>query len=182
MLSKQETKGLARWKPLLILPLALVFVLAFAESRTVVVRDGQEAVQAKPADVGVPVEEPTEDEMMKALKEDWFKLQELKQKNTEDLEFLKQKLEGTTDPGDKEKLMSKIKDQEIFSLQLGAKERMLQMKKLELALNKETDPEKKAQLEEKLKQLQIESEEYMKKLQAAGGKIIKLKEKKAEQR
>ena len=46
MLSKQETKGLARWKPLLILPLALVFVLAFAESRTVVVQEGPGSRQA----------------------------------------------------------------------------------------------------------------------------------------
>ncbi len=36
MLTKQETKGLARWKPLFILPLAVVLVLAFAESKTVI--------------------------------------------------------------------------------------------------------------------------------------------------
>ena len=48
MLSKQETKGLARWKPLLILPLAVAFVLAFAESRTV--------VQAGPAAVAGPAQ------------------------------------------------------------------------------------------------------------------------------
>ncbi len=186
MLSKPETKGLARWKPLLILPLALVFVLAFAESRTVVVPEGQEAVkptpavEPTPAAEAAPVVEPTEEEMVKALKEKFAHLQEMKAKNAEMLEKLNQKLEGTTDPGMKEKIRTDIKEQEILGLQIGAKERMLHMKKLEYVLNKETDPDKKAQLEEKLKQLQMESDEYMKKLEALGGKTVKHKEKKVE--
>lgn len=189
MLSKQQTKGLARWKPLLILPLALVFVLAFAESRTVVVRDGQEAVkptpatpvvEATPAEAEAPVEEPTEEEMIKALKEKWAKLDEMKQKNAKLQESLEQKLEETTDPAVKEKLLAKLQDVKVLSLQIGAKERMLQMNKLEFMLNKETDAEKKAQLEEKLLQLRTEAEEYMKKVEAMGGKSIKFKEKKVE--
>ncbi|MCK7518201.1 MAG: hypothetical protein MZV64_11010 [Ignavibacteriales bacterium] len=46
MLTKQETKGLARWKPLFILPLAVVLVLAFAESKTVVQPGLRRSVQA----------------------------------------------------------------------------------------------------------------------------------------
>ena len=80
----------------------------------------------------------------------------------------------------KEKILADIKEQEIMGLQIGAKERMLHMKKLEFVLNKETNPEKKAQLEEKLLQLRTETDEYMKKLEALGGKSIKLKEKKVE--
>ena len=41
MLTKKQTRGLARWKPLFILPLAVVLVLAFAESKTVVQGPGQ---------------------------------------------------------------------------------------------------------------------------------------------
>ena len=80
----------------------------------------------------------------------------------------------------KEKILADIKEQEIMGLQIGAKERMLHMKKLEFVLNKEANPEKKAQLEEKLLQLRAETDEYMKKLEALGGKSIKLKEKKVE--
>ena len=80
----------------------------------------------------------------------------------------------------KEKILADIKEQKIMGLQIGAKERMLHMKKLEYVLNKETDPDKKTQLEEKLKQLKMETDEYMKKLEALGGKGIKVKEKKVE--
>lgn len=164
MLSKQETKGLARWKPLWILPLAVVFVLAFAESRTVVVEEAQEAVKATPADKAK--HEMTEEEMMEALKEKWVKLEAMKKENTEALEMLKKKLEDTTDPAVKEKIMSKIKEQKLVHLEIGAKERMLQMKKIEMLLAKETDAGKKAEMENKLKQLKIESDEYVKKLES----------------
>ncbi len=186
MLSKQETKGLARWKPLLILPLALVFALAFAESRTIVVQEAQEAVkptpavEATPAAEAAPVAKPSEEEMIQALKEKWAELEQAKQKNAEFLEKLKQNLEGTTDPAVKEELLAKIKEQKIMGLQIGAKERMLRMKKLEWALGKETDAGKKAEMEEKLEQLRTEADEYMKKLEALGGKVIKFKEKKVE--
>ena len=180
MLSRQETKGLARWKPLLILPLALVFVLAFAESRAVVAPEGQEAAkatQATPAAQAIPAVEPTEEEMIKALKEKWAKLQGMKAKNAEALELLAQKLEGAADPAEQEKIKAKLQEEKLFALELTAKEQMLQMKKLEFVLNKEANAEKKAELEKKLLQLRAESEETLKKLQAAGRFIkVKMKE------
>ncbi len=168
MLSKQETKGLARWKPLLILPLAMVFVLAFAESRTIVVQEAREAVKATaPEHVkeAVPAHAATEEEQMQALKEKWAKLEQMKQKNAEMLSMLKEKLEQTTDPAVKEKILAKMKDCKIQSVEIAAKGNKLQMKKIEMVLAKETDAGKKAELEQKLKQLQIESEEYTKKIQ-----------------
>ncbi len=180
MLSKQETKGLARWKPLLILPLALVFILAFAESRTIVVPEAQEAVKPTPAAEATPVAKPSEEEMIQALKEKWAKLEQAKQKNAEFLEQLKQDIRVATDPAVKEELQAKIKEQKIVGLQIEASERMLRMKKLEWALGKETDAGKKAEMEEKLKQLKVETDEYMKQLEASGGKVIKFKEKKVE--
>jgi hypothetical protein len=174
MLSRQETKGLARWKPLLILPLALVFVLAFAESRTVGAPSGQEAV--KPA----PVEEPTEEEFMKGLKESWAKLEQMKKKNTDMLEMLKKKLEETSDSAVHKELEIKIMEQKILALQIEVKGRHLKMKKLEYMLNQETNPDKKAQLEEKLTQLKTEADENLKKLESLGGKGLQVKEKKVE--
>ena len=165
MLSKQQTKGWARWKPLWILPLAVVFVLAFAESRTVVVQEAQETVKATPAEKAMPAKEMSEEEKMEALKEKWVKLEAMKKENTEALDMLKKKLDETTDLAVKEKIMSKIKEQKLLFLEIGAKERMLHMKKIEMLLAKEIDAGKKAELEKKLKQLQIENDEYMKKVE-----------------
>jgi len=161
MLSKQETKGLARWKPLLILPLALVLVLAFAESRTVVMESP--AVFAAPASAAPPPQTMSEEDAIKALKEKMVKLEEMKQKNADTMAKLEQKLKSAPDAAAKEKIQAAMKEQKVLSLEIGAKERMLQSKKVELALNKETDAAKKAELENKLKQLQIEADNYMKK-------------------
>jgi len=165
MLSKQQTKGLARWKPLWILPLAVVFVLAFAESRTVVVQEAQEAVKATPVEKAKPAKEMSEEEKMEALKEKWVKLEAMKKENAETLDMLKKKLDETTDPAVKEKIISKIKEQKLLYLEIEAKWRMLHMKKIEMLLAKESDAGKKAELEKKLKQLQIENDEYMKKVE-----------------
>jgi len=161
MLTKQETKGLARWKPLLILPLAVVFVLAFAESRTVV-QPGPAAVAA-PAAAPAPSQELSDEEMAKALKEKMAKLEEQKQKHSDVMAKLKEKLEATTDPETKAKIMAMMKNEKVKFLEIGAKERGLQMKKLEMALAKEGDAAKRADMEKKLLQLKAESEEYQKK-------------------
>lgn len=177
MLSKQETRGLARWKPLLILPLAMALVLAFAESRTVV-RSGQAAI-APPASVPSPSQELSEEEMAKALKEKMVQLEEMKKKNAEKMAQLEAKLEGTTDPETKAKISAVMKEQKLMSLEIGAKERMLQMKKLELALTKESDAAKKADMEKKLQVLKAESEEYLKKaeqVRKAEEKALKAKQ------
>ncbi len=163
MLTKQETKGLARWKPLLILPLAVAFVLAFAESRTVVA-PGPAAVAA-PAAASAPSQELSEEEMAKALKEKMAKIEEMKKSNAEKVAQLKAKLEETTDSEVKAKLMDELKKQKLMSLDIGAKERMLQMKKLEMAIAKESDAVKKAEMEKKILVLKAESEEYQKKLE-----------------
>ena len=188
MLTKQETKGLARWKPLLILPLALAFVLAFAESRTVVQAEpgaaltpapsGQESAAKK--DVGKPVT-LSDEEMAKALKEKALQLEDMKKKNEETMAKLKEKLEATTDPDTKAKILALMKEQKVMSLDIGAKECMLQMKKLEMAMAKESETAKKADMEKKLEQLKAESEEYQKKaeqLRGAGEKSKQAAEKK----
>lgn len=169
MLSKQESKGLARWKPLFIMPLALALVLAFAESRTIVKSDPAAAptsVQSGQEDAGKGGVKPgtqAEEDMIKALKEKAAQLEDMKTKNTETVSKLKQKLEATTDPETKAKIMAMMKEQKILSLELGAKERMLQMKKLELTMAKEGDAAKKADMEKKLQVLKAQSEEYLKK-------------------
>jgi hypothetical protein len=165
MLSKEETKGLARWKPLLILPLALVLVLAFAESKTV--------VQSDPASVAVQAQDQSgqkgsqgsvsEEEMAKALEQKAIQLEEMKKKNAEMMAKLKQKLDQATDEATKEKIQAAMKEQKVMSLEIGAKARMLESKKLEYALQKETDPAKKTDLEHKLQSLITESKEYLKK-------------------
>ena len=86
-----------------------------------------------------------------------------KKKNAEKMAQLKAKLEETTDPETKAKIAAVMKEQKLMSLEIGAKERMLQMKKLELALTKESDAAKKADMEKKLQVLKAESEEYLKK-------------------
>ena len=172
MLSKQETKGLARWKPLLILPLAVALVLVFAESRTVVKEgpDGQprrcradRKAQAKAAERR---RSSTEEEMAKALKEKMLQLQDMKKKNEETMAKLEQKLEGAPDAAMKEKILAAMKDQKVMALEIGAKERTLLMKKIDLELSRETDAAKKADLEKKLEQVKAEAEEYAKKAEA----------------
>jgi hypothetical protein len=166
MLSKQETKGLARWKPLLALPLALVLALALAESRTIVkegrvpaaIQSGQEGA----AKTGAPAKQ-SEEEMVKAYQWKMQQIQEMKQKNAETLAKLQAKLEETTDAADREKLQAEMKDQKVLSLEIGAKERMLHVKKLEYELSKETDTAKKADLEKKIEQLKAEAADLAKK-------------------
>ncbi len=172
MLSKQETKGLARWKPLLILPLAMALVLVFAESRTVVKEgpDGQHASvqsgQEGPGKGGGAPAKQTEEEMAKALKEKMFQLQDMKKKNEETMAKLEQKLAEAPDAAIKEKILAAMKDQKIMALEIGAKERTLLMKKIDLELSRETDAAKKADLEKKLEQVKAEAEEYAKKAEA----------------
>lgn len=161
MLTKQETKGLARWKPLLILPLAVAFVLAFAESRTVV-QPGPAAVAA-PSAAPAPSQELSEEQMAKALKEKMAKIEEMKKAGAEKMAQLKAKLEETTDPEVKAEIMAAMKEHKLMSLEIGAKERMIQMKSLEMAMAKEGDSAKKAELEKKIQSLKAESEEYLKK-------------------
>jgi hypothetical protein len=190
MLSRQETKGLARGKPLLILPLALALVLVFAESRTVV-KEGpdigaalQSAQKDKGQDVGKPV--LSEDEMVKALKEKMAKFEDMKKKNAETMAKLEQKLASAPDAAAKEAILAKMQEQKVLSLEIGAKERMLHSKKVEMALNKETDAARKAELESKLKELQIEADKYLKKAESvrngAAEKEKQAAEKKAEKK
>ena len=163
MLSKQETKGLARWKPLLILPLAVALVLVFAESRTVV-KEGPAV--AAPSSAAPPSQETSEEEMAKALQEKKLKLEQMKKKNADTMALLKAKLEKTTDAATKEKILAEMKDQKVMALEISAKECTLQMKKLEFALSKETDAAKKAELEKKLQTLKAETEDCLKKAEA----------------
>jgi len=107
MLSKQQTKGLARWKPLLVLPLAVALVLVFAESRTVV-KDSPAAIAAPAPGVAFPpAQEVSEEQKMEqALKEKALQLEDLKKKNTEtktDLKHALQVLHAETD-----ELMKKV--------------------------------------------------------------------------
>ncbi|MEN6311747.1 MAG: M56 family metallopeptidase, partial [Acidobacteriota bacterium] len=142
MLSKQETKGLARWKPLLILPLAAMLILAFAEARTVIqgapapaapgpAAPAPPAAVAPPAPPAAPAQEakPAEDEeMIKALKEKWSKLEQMKQKNDQALATLKAKLAEAPDAETKAKIQAKLNEEKILSLQIGAKQQKAEEK------------------------------------------------------
>ncbi|HDT13790.1 MAG TPA: hypothetical protein ENO03_05460 [Candidatus Aminicenantes bacterium] len=161
MLSRQETKGLARWKPLLVLPLAVVLVLVFAESRTVV-QEGSAAIAA-PASAAPLPQTTSEEELAKAIKEKAIQLEEMKKKNAETMAKLEAKLEEAPDAAVKEKILAAMKEQKVMALELSAKEGTLQMKKLEYALNKETDLAKKKQLQHKLQELHKQTDECMKK-------------------
>ena len=169
MMSKQETKGLARWKPLLILPLALALVLAFAESRTVV-KGGPAAVAAQEQKTPPPGQEKSEEEIIKAWKDKVAQLEEMKKKNEETMLKLEAKLKEAPDAATREQIQGAMKDQKIIALQISAKQCLLQMDKVEYQLNKETDPAKKAELEHKLQQLHLKADECMKAVEAAGGK------------
>jgi hypothetical protein len=59
--------------------------------------------------------------------------------------------------------MAAMKEHQIMSLEIGAKERQLKMKSVEMALAQQTDPAKKADMEKLLQSLKAESEEYFKK-------------------
>jgi len=153
MLSRNESKGWARWKPLWLLPLALFLVLAFAESRTVVQAGPvQEAVKAQEA-AKAETAPPSDEEMEAALKEKLAKLAEMKKKNADTIEALKAKYEQATGEDDKIKIKQLLKEESLKAKEIEAKGRMLSMKKLELAINRETDPAKKEELKMKLEQM-----------------------------
>ncbi len=178
MLSKQETKGLARWKPLLVLPLALGLVLAFAESRTVV-KEGPAMVAAQEQKTLQPGQEKksppmSEEEIIKAWMEKARQLEEMKKKNQETMLKLEAKLKEAPDAATKEKIQAAMKEQKVMALEIGAKECMLQMKKVEYELNKETDPAKKAELEHKLQALHLKADECVKKAEAARNATVGL--------
>jgi len=180
MLSKQQTKGLARWKPLLVLPMAVALVLVFAESRTVV-KEGPAVVAAPSSAAVAPPSQETSEEakMAQALKEKMLQLEEMKQKNAETMAKLEEKLKEAPDAAAKEKILAAMKEQKVMSFEIGAKERTLRMKKLEFALTKETDAAKKADLEKKLEQVKAEADEYMKKAQVAREAAVGLEKEKA---
>lgn len=171
MLSKQETKGLARGKPLLILPLAVALVLAFAESRTIV-KEGPAVIAAQEQKALQPGQEKkgppmSEEEIIKAWKEKVLQLEEMKKKNQEMMLKLEAKLKEAPDAATKEQIQAAIKEQKVMSFEIGAKECMLQMKRVEYELNKETDPAKKTELEHELQVLHVKADEYMKKAEVA---------------
>lgn len=179
MLTKKQTRGLARWKPLFILPLAVVLVLAFAESKTVVQPGPQASVQSgqeTPAKGGGTTLKMTEEEMVKAIKEKAAQLEEMKQKNAETVAKLREKLAAATDAETKAKIEHALKEQKLMSIELGAKERMLQMKKVEMEMAKVSDPAQKLELEKKLKALQAESEDLKKKVEEIRQAELKAKQ------
>jgi hypothetical protein len=151
MLTKQETKGLARWKPLLILPLAVALVLAFAESRTVI-KEGQEQTGGSKA---ATQERSSDEQMLKALQEKTAQLQLMKQKLSQAMADLDAKLKETNDPADKERIQAEMRSVKAKSLEVQAKALMLEAKGTELALKNESDPAKKVELEHKLQELKV---------------------------
>jgi hypothetical protein len=177
MLSKQQTKGLARWKPLLILPLAVVLVLAFAESRTIVKPDPAAPSVQEQKGGGKPT--LTEEEMAKALQEKMLQLDQMKQKNTEIIAKLEQKLAETSDAAEKEKIKLVLQDQTIEALDISVQRNSLLIKKIEFILEKETDPAKRADLEKKLEDVKADSErarqkaEDIRKAMAGPGRKLK---------
>ena len=161
MLSRQETRGLARWKPLLVLPLAVALVLVFAESRTVV-QEGPAAIAAPSSPAPLP-QQMSEEELVKAIKEKAVQLEEMKKKNAETMAKLEAKLEAAPDAAAKEKVLAAMKEQKVMALELSAKEGTLRMKKIEYALNKETDLAKQKELQHELQELHKQTDEYIKK-------------------
>lgn len=179
MLTKKQTKGLARWKPLFILPLAVVLVLAFAESKTVVQTSPQASVQGgqeTPAKGGGATLKMTEEEMVKAIKEKAAQIEEMKKKNAETVAKLREKLASATDAETKAKIEQALKEQKLQSVEIGAKERMLQMKKVEMEMAKVDDPAQKLELEKKLKALQAESEDLKRKIEEIRQAELKAKQ------
>jgi hypothetical protein len=169
MLSCKESKGLARLKPLLLLPLALVLVLALAEPRTIL-QSGPEPEKATAAQASSSTQaasstkEKSEDEIAAALKQKAEKVAQLKQENEAKLSDLKVLYDTTEDPAKKEELLKAIKEQKILGLEIRQKEGQLHMKKLELTLAKETDPAKRDHLKKKIEYLKMQSEDLSKKL------------------
>jgi hypothetical protein len=164
MLTRKRSQGWTRFKPLLILPLAAVLVLAFAEAK-VVVQPGPEAVlpQTQAASNPPAQKELSEEEMIKALKEKSAKLAQMREENKAKIAELKAALDSSTD-GDRARLKDELKAAEITSLEISRKEIMLQMKKLELVMSKETDPAKLQELKKKGAELKAKDEACAQKL------------------
>ncbi|MBN2206681.1 MAG: hypothetical protein JW742_04695 [Candidatus Aminicenantes bacterium] len=150
MLSRKESQGWARWKPIWLLPLAVVLVLAFAESRTVV-QPGPVQETMKPQEAAKPETPVSDGEMLAALRAKFAKLEAMKKENGAKIEELKAAYEKAATEEERIEVKALLKKEHLKSQEIQKKGQMLSMKKLELAIARETDPAKKADLEKKLR-------------------------------
>ncbi|MDH4272954.1 MAG: hypothetical protein OEW18_13360 [Candidatus Aminicenantes bacterium] len=163
MLTRKKTKGWARFKPLLVLPLGAALLLAFAEAKVVVQPGPETGVSQTKSVSNPPAQEKSEEEVIKALKEKRAKLDAMMKDNQAKIVELKAALENSSD-GDKARLNEELTAAKITSIELARKDIGLQMKKLEFALAKETDPAKLQELKKIGAELKAKDEACAQKL------------------
>jgi hypothetical protein len=175
MLSKPKTKGLARSKPLLILPFAVALVLAFAEPRTIVTPGSGQGPAVSAQDQKAAPQKASEEDMAKAVQEKAAQLEEAKQKNAQAVAKLQAQLKEASGDAERKKIEAALEEQRLAGLKIRVGQGTLQMKKIEMALAKETDPAKKADLEKKLAQVKAETETVRHKAQELAGSVPEAK-------
>jgi hypothetical protein len=155
MLSRQESAGWTRLKPLWILPLAVILVLAFAGTRTVIQAGPVPGAVMAQDKVAADAKAPSDEEMMAALKEKGAKLEAMKKESAARLEGLKAKYEAAATDEDKAKIKALLEVEEKKLQEIEVKGRLLSMKKLEIAIARETDLVKKDELKKTLEQMEV---------------------------
>jgi len=163
MMAKIKSKGRAKFKVLLILPVIALLVLAFAESRPVADHNGKDPAgkavssdntsRAKTAVTPDKSGEKTKEEKEKYLKE-------LAKKEKE----LKEALAQTDDPEKKAEIEKKLKQIHEMKAKNHAAHKMTsetyeeKMQKLKAMYEETDDPEKKEKIKEKAEQLKMQME------------------------
>ena len=138
--------------------MAMLLVLAFAESKTVI-KDGKIAVEAEKSPSAAAYDSIQSKDQEKKEKELKAKEKKLKQKEIEkEIAILKEKYSKTDDPDVKQKIKEKVEKLKAMSSEMGnGPEPTLEeqkLKELMVLIKKTDDPKKKAMLKEKFKELE----------------------------
>jgi len=167
MMEKIKSRGRAKFKVLLILPIIALLMLAFAESKPAKAPVGKDSVDN--------IMLSQHDSKVTAQKEEQKKAEEEKKKKEELLKKekkLKEALEKTEDPEKRKAIKKKLEQlYQMIKTEKSKKEMALQYLELKKKLEMTEDPEKRAQIKKKLAELE--------KIKAAENRLkeISLKEK-----
>lgn len=172
MLSKTESKKMSRLKFFLVLPLAVLLFLAFADSSPVIVVEdtpsgetGEMYVPLGKAELTPPQEN---EDVIKKYEMKLKELEKIKADNKKKIEEILAKYKAANDNGengDEAKLEAVIKKAKLKDMELSAKQGEIKLALLKNKISSETDTETKSKLKKKFEAIQAENDKLNKKLE-----------------
>jgi hypothetical protein len=170
MLSKTESKRFSRLKVFLVLPLAVLLFLAFADSSPVIVVEDTAAGET--GEMFVPIGKteltPTQEneEMIKKYELKLKELEKMKAENKKKAEEIIAKYKAANgDNGNEAKLEALIKKAKLKDMELSAQQGKIKLALLKDKISTETDTETKSKLKKKYEAIEVENDKLNKKLE-----------------